>query len=109
MKHILKIQEHIMDNIGSRSSSHIISKISQIKPNDLISGGLYENLFPINSGKFEGETLRTIQKFLKKDNKSFIFRVMKIYTPEIAKELDINRKDLIRVSEEDLINYHPLT
>lgn len=97
-----------MDNIGGKSSGHIISKISEIKPDDLISGSLYENLFPINFGKFEGETLRTIQKFLKKDNNSFIFRVMKIYTPEIAKELGIEKKDLIRVSEEDLIKYHPL-
>jgi hypothetical protein len=108
MKYLIKIEEHIMDKVGD-SSSHIISKISQINPNDLISGNLYEHSFIIKSGEYEGEAFKTIQKFLKKDNDNYIFRIVKIYSPNIAKKLDIQNKDLIKVKEENLINYHPLS
>lgn len=108
MKYLIRIQEHIMDTIGSDSSSHIISKISQVGPEDLIQKELYEHTFVIKSGELEGKTLKTIQKFLKRDGDNFIFRIVKIYSPEIAKKMNIEKNDLIKVKEENLVNYHPL-
>ena len=108
MKHLMKIEEHILDKIGSSSTSHILSKLSHVTPNSLISGELYEHSFVVKSGDYEGEVFKSVQRFIKKDRNNYIFRIVKIYSPEIAEKLDIQLKDLIKVKEENLINYHQL-
>ncbi len=104
MPYIKKIEEHILDTIDSEDS--FLNKITSININDLSEGQLYNHTKDIKISNDKIEQLKTVQKFLKKHNDFFIFKIVKIYTPEIAKKLGIKPKDLIKVKEKDLKLYH---
>lgn len=104
MLHIKKIEEHILDNI--ESNNNFLDRITSIDLNDLVEGNSYNHTKLIKISDDEYKKLRTTQKFLKKQNNFYIFRIVKIHTPEIAEKMNIKIKDLIKVKESDLSFYH---
>jgi hypothetical protein len=103
MQYIKKIEEHIIDNIEGESD--FLNRIKSINKDDLIVGEYYKHIKEIKVGE-DTENIKTLQKFIKRVDDFFIFKISKIYTTTLAKKMGIKNGDLIKVKEKDLNLYH---
>ena len=70
----------------------------KIYASDLKVGEIYRSTIEIMQGKMKGQYLITDQEYLGKDG-NLVFKVVKIHTPDVAKELNVKVGDESRTGE----------
>lgn len=96
LKQIIKEEIQKVLNIYDLKETSESSK--KLYASDLKVGEIYRCTIEIMQGKMKGQHLITDQEYLGNDG-NLVFKIVKIHTPDVAKELNVKVGDKSRTGE----------